>query len=89
MAARRLLQRLAAVVGDLDLEPLFGEVEAGELDDIPLVVDDQDRGGHLLITLCLHLTASAAGRNMGEPLRPVFATAFILPGPERKGDSPS
>ena len=72
MAALRLLQRLAAVVGRLDLEPLFGEVEAGELDDIPLVVDDQDRGGHLLITLWLHLTASAAKHSMGEPPRPVF-----------------
>jgi len=59
------------------------------VDDIPLVVDDQDRGGHQLITLWLHLTASAAKHSMGEPPRPAFATTLILPGPERKDDSPS
>ncbi len=37
-----LLEGLLAVEGAVDVEAFFGEVEAYELDDVSLVVDDQD-----------------------------------------------
>ena len=82
-----LLQRLTAVIGGLDLESFLGEVEAGELDDIPLVVDDQDFGGHL-ITLYLYLTASPDKYRMGEPPRPAVTATTLSLQWERKGNSP-
>src|SRR5262249_41810653 len=37
---------LATIRSGLDLEPFLLEVDPGELHDIALVVDDQDRPGH-------------------------------------------
>ena len=45
MLARRLFERVFAVVGDIDFEPLFHEGVRNEVGNGLLVVDDEDRGG--------------------------------------------
>jgi hypothetical protein len=66
-----LLERLVAVVGGLHFEAFTSEVQARELDDVPLVINDEDGRGHaafLMSTTCLVIMTMQL--DMGKSPRP-------------------